>query len=126
MLGDRLVSTLDPSGANLKSYAATYSSGQTSVHILNMGAVAQSVVVRIRNFRMGSRFYWYCLEGSHDNGEFSRKVLVNGKGPAGIAGGPSDYATLKAHSATTAGGIKVTVPPLGAVCLVVDTDSTAA
>lgn len=125
MLGDRLVSTLDPSGSNLKSYAATYSSGQTSIHIVNMGAVAQSVQVRIRNFRMGSRFYWYCLEGSHDNGYFSRKVLVNGKGPAGIAGGPSDYATLKAHSATTAGGVKVTVPSLGAVCLVVDTDSTA-
>jgi hypothetical protein len=69
---------------------------------------------------VGSRYYWYSLEGSNDNGEFSRKVLVNGSGPKGAAGGPADYHSLKARSASTSGGIKVIVPAYGSVCMMVD------
>ena len=74
----------------------------------------------MKNFRLGSRFYWYSLEGSNDNGEFSRKVLVNGTGPAGVAGGPVGYATLKANSAVTNTGIRVSIPARGAVFIVID------
>ena len=74
----------------------------------------------MKNFYSGKRFYWYSLEGSNDNGEFSRKVLVNGSGPTLEAGGPADYATLKARSALTANGIKVTVPARGMVVMAVD------
>jgi len=62
----------------------------------------------------------YSLEGSNDNGEFSRKVLVNGVGPALEAGGPVDYTSLKARSAVTTNGIRVTVPARGAVIMVID------
>ena len=74
----------------------------------------------MKNFYSGNRFYWYSLEGSNDNGEFSRKVLVNGSGPSLVAGGPENYSTLKARSAVTANGIRVSVPAWGAVIMTVD------
>jgi hypothetical protein len=74
----------------------------------------------MKNFYSGNRFYWYSLEGSNDNVEFSRKVLVNGSGPSLEAGGPADYATLKAYSALSVNGLKFTVPPRGMVVVAVD------
>ena len=118
MIGDRFVSVTGT--PTLNSYASTYSSGQMNVTIINTTSSAINVAVKTKNFRTGSRFYWYSLEGSNDNGEFSRKVLINGSGPTGVAGGPSDYATLKAFSATTTDGVKVKVPALGAVILTID------
>ena len=120
MLGDRLVNSIVTGSSSIKSYASTYTSGQVNVTLVNTSGTAQTVEVKMKNFYSGNRFYWYSLEGSNDNGEFSRKVLVNGNGPAGVAGGPATYNTLKAQSAVTANGIKVTVPVRGAVFLVVD------
>ena len=119
-LGDRLVSSAVVGSADVKAYSSTYTSGEANVTLVNTGATAQTVEVKIKNFNMGTRFYWYSLEGSNDNGEFSRKVLVNGSGPAAEAGGPSDYATLGAKSALTSGGVKVTVPARGSVILVIE------
>lgn len=120
MLGDRLVSSTVQGNSDIKAYSSTYSSGEANISVINIGASAQTVEVKIKNFRMGSRFYWYSLEGSNDNGEFSRKVLVNGAGPSAVAGGPATYATLNARSALTTNGIKISVPGRGAVILVVD------
>jgi hypothetical protein len=61
------------------------------------------------------------MEGSNDNCAFSRKVFVNGSGPTDVAGGPADYAVLKAQSALTTNGIKVSVPAWSAVFIMVDT-----
>jgi len=118
MLGDRIVSATD--NPNVKAYASTYSSGQMNVALINTTPSSYNVQVKTKNFRMGTRFYWYSLEGGMDNGDFSRKVYVNGSGPTAEAGGPDDYATLKARSAATTNGIIVTVPARGAVILVVD------
>lgn len=120
MLGDRLVNSEVSGNAGVKAYGSTYSSGQAGVTLVNTTATAQVTEVKMKNFRLGSRFYWYSLEGSNDNGEFSRKVLVNGSGPSGVAGGPADYATLKASSAVTSTGIRVSIPPRGAVYMVID------
>lgn len=120
MLGDRLVNASVVGSNVVKAYASTYTSGQVNVTLVNTSSSAQIAEIKMKNFYSGNRFYWYTLEGSNDNGEFSRKVLVNGNGPAGDAGGPATYATLKARSAITTGGIKVTIPALGAVMLVVD------
>lgn len=119
-IGDRLVDATVTGNAFVKAYASTYTTGQASVALINISAAAQTVQVKLNNFRLGNRFYWYSLEGSNDNGDFSRKVLVNGSGPTAVAGGPSDYATLKARSAVTTNGIKVTVPGWSAVFLMVD------
>jgi hypothetical protein len=122
LLGDRLVSTTSTGSNSIKAYASTFTSGQAGVTLVNTSSAPLEVEVKMKNFLTGSRFYWYSLEGGTDNGEFSRRVLVNGSGPAGDAGGPADYATLKARSAVTASGsgIRVTVPARGTVFMVVD------
>ncbi len=119
-IGDRLVDATVSGNNNVKAYGSTYTSGQGSVAILNTSATAQNVQVKFKNFRMGSRFYWYSMEGSNDNGEFSRKVFVNGSGPTAVAGGPSDYENLKARSALTSKGIRLAVPAWSAVFVMVD------
>ena len=120
-IGDRLVDVSVSGNNSVKAYGSTYTSGQGSVALINVSATAQNVQVKFKNYRMGSRFYWYTMEGSNDNGEFSRKVLVNGSGTVAVAGGPSDYELLKARSAMTANGIKLTVPAWSAVFIMVDT-----
>jgi len=120
MLGDRFIPVSVKNTTAIVPYASTYSSGQVNITLINTSASPVTTEVKINNFNTGHRFYWYSLEGSNDNGEFSRKVLVNGSGPEQAAGGPADYALLKAYSATTLNGIKITVPPLGAVCIVAD------
>jgi hypothetical protein len=122
LLGDRLVPTIvsGVSGASIKAYGSTYSSGQSNVTLINTSGAPQVVEVAFKNFNAGKRFYWYTLEGENDNGEFSRKVKVNGVGTSGIAGGPPDYETIKARSSLTSKGIKVTVPARGGVFVVID------
>lgn len=119
-IGDRMVDALVSGNNSVKAYASTYTSGQGSVALINVSGTAQNVQVKFKNYRMGTRFYWYTMEGSNDNGEFSRKVLVNGSGPTAVAGGPSDYETLKARSALTANGIKLSIPAWSAVFVMVD------
>jgi hypothetical protein len=120
-IGDRLVaSKLSTTTNDIVSYASTFSSGQVGVTLLNTSSTAQTYEVLLKNVRVGSRFYWYTLQGSNDNGDFSRKVLVNGVGPTGAAGGPATYNTIKAKSGLTSGGIKVVIPAYGATCLMID------
>jgi hypothetical protein len=122
LLGDRLVPTsvAGSSSEAVKAYGSTYSSGQSNVTLINTSSAQQVVEVKFRNFNAGKRFYWYTLEGESDNGEFSRKVKVNGTGTSAVAGGPLEYESIKAKSALTSNGIKVTVPARSSVFLVVD------
>ena len=120
LLGDRLVNNSVIGSSNVKAYSSTYSSGEVNVSLVNTSATPQNVEIKFNNFYYGKRFYWYSLEGSTDNGEFSRKVLVNGNGPAGDAGGPTTYHTLKAQSSLTTNGVKITLPALGAVFMVIE------
>ena len=115
------VSATAQNSTSLRAYASTFSSGEAGVTLVNTGASDQLVEVKIKNFHAGSRYYWYSLAGGSDNGEFSRKVFVNGDGPSQDAGGPADYTSLKANSAPTAtNGILVNVPARGVICMVVD------
>jgi len=118
-LGDRLVSSTSTS-ADIISYASSFTSGETSVALINKGADTKAVEVTFRNFRKGNNFYWYILTGGGDNGEFSRKTLVNGMGPAIASGGPADYKTISPYAAPAAAGVRVIVPGRAAVFLVVD------
>jgi hypothetical protein len=119
-LGDRLVNTSVQGSTDIKAYASTYSSGQVNINLVNTSGSPLNVEIKMKNFYSGNRFYWYSLEGSTDNGEFSRKVLVNGNGPVAEAGGPANYNTLKAQSSATTNGVKITVPARGAVFVTVD------
>ena len=121
VMGDRFIPTTVLGNANVKAYASTYTSGQANVTLVNTSTTAMVVDVKTKNFNVGNRIYWYTLEGSNDNGEFSRKVSVNGSGTTLAAGGPADYANLKARSAAVTNGIvRVNVPALGAVFVVMD------
>jgi hypothetical protein len=120
LLGDRLVPVSIQGSSNLKAYASTFSSGQINATLVNTGTTPLSVEIKWKNFNAGNRFYWYTLEGGNDNGEFSRKVSVNGSGTTLEAGGPEDYVSVKARAASTANGVKVTVPAHGTVILVID------
>jgi hypothetical protein len=119
MQGDRLVAT-ESGDSSIRAYGSTWSSGEVNVTLVNVAAQARTVRINGKGYTPGKRFYWYSLEGGDDNGEFSRRVFVNGEGPKGVAGGPDDYAALPAWSASTAGGVVVKVPGHGAVCLTIE------
>ncbi len=119
MLGDRLVSTAVETATSIKAYGSLFSSGEVGVILANTDSVAKTVAIKPDHWPAGRCFYWYALEGGRDNGEFSRKVQVNGHGTSAVAGGPSDYATLKADFSYTDKGIKVFLPARGAVFVVI-------
>ena len=120
MIGDRLLST-SVIGSNVLSYGSSFTSGEKGVILVNKSSTAQNVLVSVDSAKTGNRFYWYTLTGGTDNGEFSRKVFVNGRGSAEPSGGPSsEYSTMKAYSALITNGIKVAMPGRSVVYLVVD------
>jgi alpha-L-arabinofuranosidase len=117
-LGDRMVAA-SSNNADIITYGSSFSSGETGVAIVNKAADSRSVQVDIKNFKKGSRFYWYTLTGGTDNGEFSRKTLVNGVTSASAAGGPLNYKELSPYAGSTTNGIRVVVPGRAAVFMVV-------
>ena len=120
MLGDRLVKVSVQGDTSLRAYASTFSSGELNITLANVSATERVAVIDMQHFAAGRRYYWYTLQGGDDNGEFSRKVFVNGHAPASAAGGPDDYAGIPAWSAAADKGIYVTVPAHSAVCLTID------
>ena len=118
-LGDRLISSVSTS-PDVISYASSFTSGETAVALINKSADSKSVEIVFKNFRKGNNFYWYVLTGGGDNGEFSRKTLVNGTGPTIVSGGPPDYKTINTDAGTAGGGVRVTVTGRAAVFLVVE------
>jgi hypothetical protein len=120
-LGDRFInSAVSGANANIDTYASTFSSGQLSLTLVNRNASAQTVQLSFKNFKAGNRFYWYELIGGATSAGYSRQVYVNGQGPTGIAGGPGDYKSVKAYSASALNGIKIELPAMSVVCLAVD------
>lgn len=119
-LGDRGVTASIANTTDVETYGSSFSSGEVGVIIVNKSTSSKTVNIQIKNFRKGNRFYWYTLTGGTDNGDFSRKVYVNGKGPALISGGPPDYHTLPAYSAPVSSGIRLALPPRSSVYVVIE------
>ncbi len=119
LLGDQCIAASGGT-SSLSAYASLFTSGEINVALVNKSATAITVKIKPQNFVKGNRFYWYSLAGGTDNGEFSRKVYVNGTGPAGVSGGPDNYTSLKAYAASAANGIRVTVPARGVVIMAVE------
>lgn len=114
-MGDRMVSSTVSGNDDVLCFASGFSSGHAGIVLVNKGTGSQVANVSISNFKSGSRYYYYVLNGGTDNGDFSGKVLINDNGPEGAAGGPSGYQTLLARSASISGGIKVLLPPRSVV-----------
>lgn len=119
LLGDRLIPSSVSGNASLKTYATSYSSGEVNLTVVNTSGSAQSAELKFTNFLPGGRYFWYSLEGGTDSGEFTGKTMVNGVGTLLGAGGPASYQAIKAYSAQTEKGIKVTIPARGAIFMVI-------
>lgn len=120
LLGDRFINANVSGGSNINAYASTFSSGEVGVTLINQSSSAQTIKLAFKNFNAGKRMYWYTLTGGTDNGSFSGKVYVNGQGTALPAGGPANYADIKAYSASISNGAFITLPPMSVVCMAID------
>jgi uncharacterized repeat protein (TIGR02059 family) len=119
-MGDRMVNTSVTGNEDIIAYASSFSSGECGLSIINKSNAEEVAFVEIKNFKPGSNYYYFTLVGGDDNGDFSRKVFVNGQGPSGEGGGPDGYVDLKAFASPVDGGISVQVPPLTVIYVLVD------
>lgn len=120
--GDKMVQSTVSGSTDVLCYASGFSSGQSGIVLVNNGTSEQVVALKMSNFRMGSRYYYYLLTGGTDNGNFSRKVYVNGKTTTLDGGGPADYATLKPLSTAVSGDIKLALPKWSVIFVLVEND----
>jgi hypothetical protein len=118
--GDKLIHATVTGSSEVVCYASRFSSGQTGLVLVNKGTSGQVVNVSLKNFETGKRFYYYLLTGGTDNGDFSRKVFVNGKTSSYDGGGPSDYSTLKPYGTTINGDIRLSLPKRGVLYVVIE------
>jgi hypothetical protein len=121
--GDQLISSKVTGSTSIVSYASSFSSGQSGIVVINKGTTAQSIKLKVTNIPKASAVYRYVLTGGTDNGNFSRKVFVNGQGPSGEGGGPDNYTAVKALAGSINGDINFPAPPLSVTYLLVTGDS---
>lgn len=115
--GDQMIASTVSGSADVLAYASKFESGQTGVVLINKGKNQKTANISVSNFGYGERYYVYTLTGGTDNGEFSRKVFVNGKGTTLASGGPPNIETIDAYGMTVGSGVKVDLPPRS-VCYV--------
>lgn len=122
--GDYMVSSTVTGSNDVVAYASKFTSGQSGVVVVNKGTSEQVVDLALQGFKYGQRYYVYTLTGGQDNGEFSLKVFVNGKGPDSTnIGGPIDsLESIKAFSAPIAGQIKFSSPGRSVQYILVESD----
>jgi hypothetical protein len=118
--GDEMIGSAVTGSTDVLSYASRFSSGEGSVVLVNKGTSEKVVTIKMMNHGVGERYYFYTLTGGTDNGEFSLKTLVNGHGPTLSAGGPADYETIAANSASAPDGIKLSLPARSVTYLLTD------
>lgn len=111
VLGDRLVDNTVTGSSDIVCYSSSFQGGGLGIALINTGSVLHQVNITTKDFVPGANYYWYDLRGGTDNGDFSRRVFVNGKGPESVAGGPAGYASLPAYKASTTSGITVELNP---------------
>jgi hypothetical protein len=121
--GDQMISSKVTNSTNIIAYASSFTSGQSGIVIVNKGTIPQTVSLQMTNFTNPKSYYQYVLTGGTDNGNFSRKVYVNGEGPSGDGGGPDNYSTLKAVATSINGDIKFSSPAMSVTYLLVTSDS---
>lgn len=121
--GDVMVGSTVAGNSSVISYASSFSSGESGIVIVNKSTSQQIVDLKVNNFLEARSFYRFVLTGGTDNGNFSRKVYVNGEGPTQAGGGPKNYETIKAFGKSINGNPKFEVPPLSVTYVLVSADS---
>ncbi|RPH96881.1 MAG: T9SS C-terminal target domain-containing protein, partial [Calditrichaeota bacterium] len=115
-----MVSTRVSGSRDLIAFASSFSNGPAGIVVVNKGKIAQIVKVELDHFIPGEKYYYYTMIGDNDNGEFSRKVIINGETTDRVAGGPENYDSLAAMAAPIKGGIVLDSPPYSAIYMLVD------
>ncbi len=121
--GDVMVKSTVAGNSSIISYASSFSSGESGVVVVNKGTTKQIVELDMKNYPEARSFYRYVLTGGTDNGEFSRKVYVNGETTTQQGGGPSNYETLNAFGKSIFGKAKFEVPARSVTFVLVSKDS---
>ncbi len=117
--GDMMVDASSSNG-NVMVYASQFSSGEGGIILINKNLQGLIAEVNLKNFKPGTRYYTYTLTGGTDNGEFSRKVLVNGVTTSTDGGGPENFETIKPKSSLISGNIKLFIPKFSVIHLIVE------
>jgi alpha-L-arabinofuranosidase len=117
--GDLMVEATTNS-SNVIAYASQFTSGEAGIILVNKNSYDQVVEMTLKNFKPGNRYYYYSLTGGSDNGNFSRKVYVNGVTTAAVAGGPENYESIKPKSTAISGNIKLSLPKYSVIYLLVE------
>lgn len=121
--GDVMIGSTVSGSSSIISYASAFSSGESSVVVVNKGTTKQIVDLKVDNYPEARSFYRYVLTGGTDNGDFSRKVFVNGEGNMLEGGGPKNYESIKALGKSIYGTVKFEAPPLSVTYVLVSGDS---
>jgi len=121
--GDVMVNSTVAGSSVVKCYASAFSSGQSGVVLINKYTTKQVAHLKMENMPDAKSYFRYVLTGGTDNGDFSRKVFVNGHGPSTAGGGPANYETLKAYGKSINGDIKIELPPLSVTYVLVSGDN---
>jgi len=119
-MGDRMIRSDITGSGQVTAYASSFSSGECGAVLINRGTTRETVDLQIGYFEPGARYYWYTLTGGSDNGDFSRKVFINGLGTDEEGGGPDNYVSIPAAASLVEEGIRVTLPPRGVVYLMTE------
>jgi alpha-L-arabinofuranosidase len=107
--GDHMVDASVTGSTDVLVYASKFESGQSGIVVVNKGTAEQTVGINMQHFGYGDHYYVYTLTGGTDNGDFSRKVFVNGSGPVLASGGP-DVKAVKARRMPIGAGVTITAP----------------
>jgi hypothetical protein len=110
VFGDRVIDAAVTGNEDVLAYASKFSTGETGLVIVNKGTTNQIISISAAKLKPGQRYYLYTLTGGTDNGEFSAKVFVNGRGSEYAAGGPPNVKQIKPLSAIAKGSIKIASP----------------
>lgn len=117
--GDVLLNSTFTGAPDVVTIPTAFSSGQIGISLINKSKIRKVIRLNLKNFKVGERFYTYTLTGTEGE-DFSRRVFVNGIGPSLVAGGPEDYAGIKANSSVIGEEIRILLPPLSAVFVLVE------
>ncbi len=121
--GDHMVGSSVTGSSDVVAYASGFYSGHSGIVLVNKGKDDQVVGIDIEGSAAGERYYYYLLTGGDDNGDFSRKVYVNGITTDYEGGGPDDYEDIIPYGTETGNGIKLELPGLATLFVVVEGDA---
>lgn len=118
--GDKVL-TVSSSNDNIIAYASTFSDGKKGLVLINKDTIDKTISIHLNKQKsVESKCYGYTITGGNDNGLFSQKLIINGVEPSLNAGGPDDFESIKAWSATYKNDIIITLPAMAVQYILVD------